>query len=180
MSRVELNAVRIEHFVPQKIDPALRFEWTNLLGVCHGDTRKLDAPVARGQESDGPLFCEAARGSASQPVNPARFPPDAASMFEYTGEGEIRPSRRTGGKDARTAIESLRLNCWHLKAWRKQLRDEVREKLRARSATIAAVDELLSYYGGRTKDGLSRPYAEVALQFLSRRRRKLVAMRESA
>lgn len=178
MSRIASSAVRIEHFVPQAVDPALRFEWTNLLGVCAGDTRRFGAPGARSPSSDGPLFCEAARGSAPQPINPAQFPPDAGSLFEYSGEGEIRPSKRAEGQNAQLAIESLRLNCEHLKAWRKQLRDEVRQRLRARAASVSEVDALIAYYGGRTRDGLARPYCEVALQFLARRKRKLVAMGE--
>lgn len=159
-ARIRSTTIRIDHWSAQRDHPGLRFEWSNLLGVCDGD--------------DGlERHCDNARGPAPLVYKPDRDPVHEVFVFRdrraASGGRENWIDFAADDREA-TDIEVLNLNAQRLRRNRRAALDAVENGLQRRfpNRTVPQVelDRLMAW-----KEEL-RPYFQVIRPFLQRLRRK--------
>ena len=144
----------IEHFRPQSIFPALRFEWSNLYASC-------GPPTAKKQ----PKTCGDAKNNWIPKNHIDPTDPACEQKFAYDGRGQIRPSM-LGGDSAAVMIKRLNLEDKSLIYQRYQIIAHLEEEIGAGmidASNVAA--EILSW---RTVDGNGRlkAFGHVAARYL--------------
>lgn len=158
------GGMKLEHFVARNADGSRSLDWDNILGVCPG-------VVVGREEAGGEFHCDTHRGHL-EPTDqalshsPASFPPDIASKLTYDARGNVRSDDPAVEADLRR----LNLNTERLKRNRRAVIDALQRKL-ARNLTTAELNAELKRYAERDAGGRRRPYAGVAVSYLSRKLR---------
>lgn len=173
--------MKIEHFETRALQPALKFEWNNLLGVCLGD---VGIEEGSSGETVARFHCDTFRGHLKPPeaqrlpLNPAVFPPDVETYFSYTKEGEIRPAAdldEPARAQAEMMIEKLNLNVARLRRNRASVIGVLRANFQKKKPTRARVTELLELASRPNREGLLQPYCQTAIYYLAKKLRQLGA-----
>ena len=168
LSATTKDAMKIEHYVARSVDGTKQLCWQNLLGVCPGD---------RGIGPPG-FHCDTSRGDQELFVDPVRYPPDAASLFEYVRTtGEVRPNgelaKKERGEVAKT-IDALKLNLHVLKRNRAAVIERLRNRFKSGKMTRSRIEELLDAH--RTPlNGRLPEYCEVGRTYLEKKARQIAA-----
>lgn len=158
-----VGAMKIEHRVPQHVDPSRDLDWSNLLGACLGEITPARGAGARS------LHCDSAKGAREITFDPTCAPHVAAVSYERSGR--IRSS--VPGHD-RELDEVLRLNDDELLRRRRRSLEELQMELRRRHAgafpktTIQRLREVTLSPPGRL-----RPFAGYLASWLDRAMRKV-------
>lgn len=151
-AQIKRESMRIEHWVAQTTNPALRFEWENLLGVCQGDD---------GMET----HCDNARGSRSLAFKPDRD--RVADFFFFVSmqaETRVEFSKKAGGEAS--DIETLNLNAKRLcRNRRKALETLEQEFAQKYPRQLVPKAELIRHMTWRSQ---LPPYFQVVRPFLER------------
>ncbi len=109
------QGMRIEHRVPQSVDPARDLDWRNLLGACCGN------------EGPGETHCDVAKGDQQITLDPAQESHVATTTF--TSEARLTSTREGFRRDI---DDVLRLNCELLVERRQRALDAYIEARTAR------------------------------------------------
>jgi uncharacterized protein (TIGR02646 family) len=107
--RPDEGAMKIEHWAPRSLHPALSLDWENLLGVCLGQYRAEASEAA----ALGPrvCHCDSARGNVALHHHPRLGAPLSLPPFEVVMRG---PSPRELGTHTEVA---LRAHAGKLRGW---------------------------------------------------------------
>lgn len=148
------SGMTIEHWEARATTPALTFTWSNLFGVCRGES-------ISGDETQ--RHCDTARGDAPLYLHPANTS-DLEGRFRYgKATGEVS-SAQAEDEYAQRDIDTLNLNARRLCENRKEIIERIRDKLR-RDDSNGALRRLWSMHQPRSGQALP-PYAFVARSYL--------------
>lgn len=112
MSRISLEKMKIEHFLPQSVYPSESLEYSNLLAVCRG----YEGECSQNQT------CDTKKSNAIISINPLNK--IHINNITYSNDGTINSTSHHN--DLHTI---LNLNCNSLKNNRKKVLDDFKQKI---------------------------------------------------
>lgn len=91
MQRIELRAMKIEHWAPQSVHPDLQLDYHNLLGACVGEVRddEPDADQTHQKSRRESQHCDTRKGNTEIKVHPADPKQRCDRLVKYRFNGEV-------------------------------------------------------------------------------------------
>jgi len=157
LSRIRIDAMKIEHWHSQSEHQGEELDYGNLLGACFGnegqpkkhqhcDTRKGETPISR------------------NPANPMHR---IADLIRFESDGRISSDDETFDDELNRV---LNLNEAFLKANRKATLDAFKDALiRRGNLTRPTVEKLLRHWNGELHTGALMPFSEIVVHWLRKR-----------
>lgn len=166
------GGMTIEHWSARSADDGDGlFDWQNLLGVCSG--------LSVSKTSETERHCDTARGNRPLHVHPARHPPDAGRLFDYTARGEVRPAsdlEQTLGEQVARDIEVLGLDTPRLRANRRAALEPIRNQLSSSKSSKSYAREVRKLYERYRNPGPAlQPFHQVIVLYLEKKVRQAQA-----
>jgi len=157
MGRIKPETMKVEHWLPQKGHTEMQLAYANLLGVCNGNEGQ--APANQ--------HCDTHKGSQLIRYNPADPKHRIEDKIQYLGNGIIKASEAAFDSDL---DKTLNLNIRRLRINRIEVIDAVKQVLARKPGTRskAQVEKYLDKWQLSAKNGKRRPYAGVAIYWLTR------------
>lgn len=167
-------ALTVEHWISRswaKVHaPALTFDWSNMLGVCHGSPTGRPAQPHQALGEWAPDLraghCDEIRGERPLNVDPTRHAGDIAGQLRHLANGCLA----TEDPALRDDIHALNLNHWRLCENRIGILDDLRQTLEGLGgkASAAALERVLENLLTPGPNGELPEYVETARFHLER------------
>lgn len=152
----DFRSSHIEHFYPQSVHTARRFDWQNLFASC-GPTGQAQMPETCGDKKKN--WDPSGKGHID-PIDP-----HCEERFAYDGNGTITPSIN-GDADAQTMIDTLNLDDDSLCFERLVIISDIEARIDNGSIIAANKAEEIALWRTVLADGKLIGYGHVAARYL--------------
>lgn len=162
MRRIQVRAMKIEHWASQSENEERTVDWKNVLGACTGGDGERKALQ----------HCDTARGNTPLHVNPLDRKRPCEGHLRYLANGEIFSDDPDIYRDVNA---TLKLNLDSLNRSRLQVHDVLMRRLTEEKPDYwdsSMLEAELKLWKRRDKQGMFREYCQVAIYFLEKAIRK--------
>lgn len=159
MSRIAIDNMKVEHWACQADNPALKLDYSNLLGCCKGDEGEKGANQT----------CDSRKGNRLLKFNPSCPQDRISTIIQYGGQGKIYSTDKEFSAQLNTV---LNLNKARHVDNRLQVLNWLRSKLSCKSGkrrTKAEIRRLLDGYMIVNVQGHLKAYCGLVENYLSSR-----------
>lgn len=159
MCRIEFDKMKVEHFVPRSVKPALKFEYNNLLGACMG--------LCAAEEN-----CDTRKKNTEISINPLSRAPNCENVITYSAFDGAILTEEAYFKDVNI---TLNLNDTRIKRNRKEVLNgainglNLLHKNKGVAWSKTNIDKIIENYSRLNKDGKYREYCQIVVFYLQKK-----------